>query len=316
MLIELYGNAQPYKFYSLKLLPATVTFTTSSTVPGLGYLSGKVIKRFGSAVVNRVDAILIRRRLAQIEDNLGPTSDSIARTTIVKSLYSDLLELSRPVYSLSIRTRAFRVIMSKVGRMDFEDLAQAVIDWPLLESYDLLKAMMECLRTNTSDSQMRERKGLTHLDIFFAAGNDAYKSQLPYALSGDSPQGRFAIAFLLFIAFSVALSSKPSFSELVIETGLLPFIIDFYPNISIPDKQAMKSFPAHLTLHTLRENLDLDQESQEILDTTFQLPNNTVDTLTYIRYIISQPVLLVDLYEGPASSSTVSTESFASCCLM
>ncbi|KAJ3843377.1 hypothetical protein F5878DRAFT_605005 [Lentinula raphanica] len=281
------------------------TFTsTTSTVSGLGSLSGKAIKRVGSAVVDGVDAILIRRRLAQIEDSLGPTSDVITKTGVVKSLYSDLLELSRPVYSLSTRTRAFRVIMSKIGGLDFEDLARAVADWPMMESYDLLITVMTSLFQDSSNSEaqslnnIHESEGSARLDILFAAGDDAYESQVPFALAENVPRRSFAIAFLLFIAFSVALNSDPSFSRVVLETGLLSFIVNLYPDFSKETTLRQQSyfFPAHLTLHTLLERLDPEVDSlfisqlKNMLDENFHLSS---DTLTSIRLAVSQQDLLV-----------------------
>ena len=50
-----------------------------------------------------------------------------------------------PVYSLSIRTRAFRLIMGEVGGMNSGDLAAAVVASPWSDSYDLLKAVVLCL---------------------------------------------------------------------------------------------------------------------------------------------------------------------------
>ncbi|KAJ3722487.1 hypothetical protein C8R42DRAFT_720852 [Lentinula raphanica] len=274
------------------------TFTSSSTVPGLGYLSGKVIKRFGSAVVNGVDAILIRRRLAQIEDSLGPTSDGIVETPgVVQSLYSDLLELSRPVYSFTIRTRAIRVIISKVGAMDFQDLARAMIDWPLPESYDLLKVMMACLRQELSYSETKsvntdsESEKSARLDLFYAAGNEAYKSQLPFRLSDGVPRRSFAAVFLLFIAFTVALSSKPSFSRLVLESGLLSLIKDIYPNITSTTLERQSYlFPAYLAVEALLESLDPEVDSVYITQLKNMLDDESSqqDTLTPIRLAISQ----------------------------
>ncbi|KAJ3732836.1 G-protein alpha subunit-domain-containing protein [Lentinula guzmanii] len=240
------------------IFTSTGTFTSSSTVPGLGALSGKAIKRFGSAVVNGVDAILIRRRLAQIEDHFAQKTDDTVQSDALKSLYSDLLELSR----LSIRTRAFRVIMGKVGGMDFEDLAQAMIDWPLSESYDLLKAMITCLRTDSrsklhSVNNAHKTERAARLNAFFAAGHDAYTSRLPPGFFSDIPQSSFVIAFLLYIAFSVASSSTSSFSRLVIEVDFLSFITDLYPDIpSSTIDRRVYSFPAQLVLHALSEKLD------------------------------------------------------------
>ncbi|KAF9069016.1 hypothetical protein BDP27DRAFT_1421442 [Rhodocollybia butyracea] len=80
---------------------STGTFTSASTIPGLGALSGKAIKQVGIAVVNGVNAIIIQRRLAQLEATLGQ-KDTMTHSSDVKSLYSDLLELARTIYSLPI----------------------------------------------------------------------------------------------------------------------------------------------------------------------------------------------------------------------
>ena len=42
--------------------------------------------------------------------------------------------------------------MGQVGAMEFEDLAAAVMDWPLYETYDLLKAMILCLRAGVDST--------------------------------------------------------------------------------------------------------------------------------------------------------------------
>ncbi|KAJ3993525.1 G-protein alpha subunit-domain-containing protein [Lentinula boryana] len=291
------------------IFTSTGTFTSSSTVPGLGALSGKAIKRFGSAVVNGVDAILIRRRLAQIEDHFAQKTDGTVQSDALKSLYSDLLELSRPVYSLSIRTRAFRVIMGKVGGMDFENLAQAMIDWPLSESYDLLKAMITCLRTDLSKSNLdsvnnaHETGRAARLNAFFAAGHDAYTSRLPPGFFRNIPQSSFVIPFLLYIAFSVASSSTSSFSRLAIEVDLLSFITDLYPDIlSSTIDRRMYSFPAQLVLHALSEKLDPAVDSlslarlHSIFDKRFHL---SIDTLSSIRSTISRHNSQSMFYQKP-----------------
>ncbi|KAJ3977974.1 kinase-like domain-containing protein [Lentinula raphanica] len=269
------------------IFTSTGTFTSSSTIPGLGYLSSKAFERLGSAVVNGVDAILIRRRIAQIEDTLGfgPMFDSVAdsETDAIKLLYSDLLELSRTVYSHSIRERAFRVIMSKIGVLDFEYLAQAMVDWPLSESYDLLNTMMDCLRPDSSHSEAQTVLNDTY--------SDAKRGRL-HTLPETIPLRSFAIAILLFVALSAALSSKPSFSRIVITLQLLPFIVDLYPDILVSTSDRRRSLlPAHLTIHALIEKLDPDVDFLSIsqLKDMLEKPLNLAsDTLTSIRLAISQ----------------------------
>ncbi|KAE9387468.1 G-alpha-domain-containing protein [Gymnopus androsaceus JB14] len=198
-----------------------LTITSSSTVPGLGSLSGKAIKRVGTAVLNRVEDILIRRRLAQAEALLGQRADTANANSVLKSLYSDLLELSR----LSVRTRAFRLIMRQVGAMDFEELAAAVTDWSLFETYDLLKAMILCIRHEGGSM-------LQQLKAYHAAGLAAYKTRLPYASSEFMPRSILCTSFMLYMSMLISLSSSPTLSRLiVVELDLLTFIMELYPGI-------------------------------------------------------------------------------------
>ncbi|KAJ3827127.1 kinase-like domain-containing protein [Lentinula raphanica] len=264
------------------IFTSTGTFTSFSTIPGVGYLSGKAFERLGSAVVNGVDAILIRRRLAQIEDKLGLMSDSVTETdAILKSLYSDLLELSRPVYSHSIRERAYRVIFWKINLWDFENLAQAMVDWPSSETYDLLNAMIAGLRSDSNHSEAQ------------TVLNDTYDAAKHARLATFQPRRSFAFAILLFIALSAALSSEPSFSRIVIEVQLLPFIINLYPDISTSSSDRRRHLPpVHLTIHALIEKLDPNVDFLSISQLKDMLDEKPLhlasDTLTSVRLVISQ----------------------------
>ncbi|KAF9073927.1 hypothetical protein BDP27DRAFT_1317696 [Rhodocollybia butyracea] len=238
---------------------STESSGSSSTVPGIGSLSGRAIKRVGSVVVNGVDAILIRRRLAQIETIFGHRSDGSPKSHDAESLYSDLLELSRPLYSLSIRTRAFRLIMGKLGGMDFNDLATAVVNWHPIESFDLLREMILSLRLQgtSPDTSLVE-----NYSAFHAAGLDAYKIALPYSSAEKSTQG---IAFLLYIGLAISLSRKPSFSRAVMDVGTLQFIADLYPNMLDPNFHSKNQLhPAQLVLRALLEKLDPIQDAPSV----------------------------------------------------
>ncbi|KAE9405104.1 hypothetical protein BT96DRAFT_972688 [Gymnopus androsaceus JB14] len=102
------------------IITSARTISSSSTIPGLGALSGRAITALGSAVINGVESILIRRRLAQIENiferGLPQSSDDL------RAIYSDLLELSRPPYSRSLQTRALQLIQDNFGNMEIEGL--------------------------------------------------------------------------------------------------------------------------------------------------------------------------------------------------
>ncbi|KAJ3833791.1 hypothetical protein F5878DRAFT_632106 [Lentinula raphanica] len=142
--------------------------------------------------------------------------------------------------------------------------------------------MMACLHLDTSHSQIQamnitdETKTPAYLSRLLAAGNDGYKSHLPFFSSENVSPRSFAMPLLLFIALLVALSSKSSFSRLVTEAGLPSFINNFYPTISIvPLEQRRYLYPACLTIQALLEVLDTEIDSLSIprlkciLDGTF-----------------------------------------------
>ncbi|KAF9067615.1 hypothetical protein BDP27DRAFT_1449021 [Rhodocollybia butyracea] len=145
------------------ILTSTGTAATSSTIPGPGALSGKAIKLFGTLVMQGLDAIIYRRRLAQIEHILQKDPDAMTNLNLKarKLLYSDLIELS--VYSVSIRTRAFRLIMRKIGRKDLQDLATVIVHLSSSETrYDILRDMFFCVQMYKRTRRIR--CGLDALD--------------------------------------------------------------------------------------------------------------------------------------------------------
>ncbi|KAE9390022.1 hypothetical protein BT96DRAFT_362461 [Gymnopus androsaceus JB14] len=85
-------------------------------------------------------------RLDQAGAILGPIANTLTLSYGLRSLYSDLLELLRPVHSFSIQAQAFLLIMRSVGGMNFRGIAPALVNWPLSNSYDLLKEMIFCLQ--------------------------------------------------------------------------------------------------------------------------------------------------------------------------
>ncbi|KAE9407838.1 hypothetical protein BT96DRAFT_1013757 [Gymnopus androsaceus JB14] len=268
------------------------TGSFSSTIPGIGALSGKAIKRFGSVVVKSVDAILIRRRLVQIEDVLGQRSDGMPDSCDIEALYSDLLELAAPSYSLSVRTRAFRLIMGNIAGLEFKALADAVVNWDSLsESCDLLSDMISCLRLEGC---------LTNLDapeanILHAAGIDAYKTRLPYTSSSGSSH---CIAFLLFVALSVSLSQDSGFSRILMKLDMLQFITDIHPGILEPGFQwSNQLLPAQLVLRALLEKLDSDNDSlyvtkiQKLLSADLPSSRKPIHPKTTESFLMNAPMI-------------------------
>lgn len=326
----------------LSISTGTGTLTSSSTIPGLGATSGKVFKRLGSVVVNGVDAILIRRRLAQIERTLVRKSDASIDSDALRSLYADLLELSRwvsstqqsssniliqyssPAYTLSVRVRAFRLIMDKVGGLDFKELAAAFIRLPLSDCCDLLEAMISCLQKEeerfertyvirlfvdiafncqlfSEQNPRKVRKAYKEVisvflpDAYLAAGMDAYNTRAVSSI--PSHYGRYS-ALMLFIGLAISLSQTLTFSRMLIsELDILDFIPQIYARHSVVlklnDVWTEYPLPADLVLRLLSLSLDqmddvrsIDQilELQQVERFTSSLDHRLAQLDTEIRH--------------------------------
>ncbi|KIK54069.1 hypothetical protein GYMLUDRAFT_919536 [Collybiopsis luxurians FD-317 M1] len=131
---------------SSSIFTTTRTLTSLSTAPGLGYLSGRAIHRVGAVVVDGIDAIVIRRRLAQIEAVLGQWCGRVEICNETRILYKDLLECVRPIYEQSIRKRALLLIMGKIGSLEFECLASVIAETNIFELYYILKAVFTSIQ--------------------------------------------------------------------------------------------------------------------------------------------------------------------------
>ncbi|KAF9045875.1 hypothetical protein BDP27DRAFT_1373994 [Rhodocollybia butyracea] len=224
----------------ISAIPTSTSGTagTSSTIHGPGALSGKAIKRFGTLIVKGVDAIMYRRRLAQIESILQENSNAVKNLNLKarQSLYSDLLELSRSVYNIPIRTRAFHLIMRKIGRKesDLEDLASTIVQLPPSKFYDLLSDMFFCIQMYKKARPMPDRdarwqndKLLASLMSYYYAGLDAYSHDTrTSAPRVDVPTAVFRIPFLISLHLMASSSTSPSFSRVLLGLGILEFIIE------------------------------------------------------------------------------------------
>ncbi|KAF5376169.1 hypothetical protein D9757_009325 [Collybiopsis confluens] len=196
----------------------TNTFSSSSTIPGLGALSGKVIKRVGTAVVDTLDGILIRRRMAQIELSHRQEHKAI-NVKERRALYNDLLELYRPGYSLRIRSRAFSLIMEKIPGAAVQDLAIALVNRPLAESHNLLldvlltiqggpTALNINLGTLPIEGQLRTRQN--YFRIY-------YNNILLHSESGENP-APVGIPFLRLLQLAVMQSATRDFTKMLLDS--------------------------------------------------------------------------------------------------
>ncbi|KAF9060696.1 hypothetical protein BDP27DRAFT_1370293 [Rhodocollybia butyracea] len=200
----------------------------------------RAIKRFGAAVVKGVDVILYRLRLTQIECILREGSHTTTNLNLKarKRLYIDLFELSRSVYSVSIRTRALRLIMRKIGQMDLKDITVAIVhQWSSKRQDDLremLKEMLFCIRMyreprlmpNVLDALRDD--GLAKLISCHLVGLNAYGHGIPeFAGSLDIlSTAEFRAPFLKLLRLIVSLSTSPTISRALLGLGILEFIIE------------------------------------------------------------------------------------------
>ncbi|KAL0566177.1 hypothetical protein V5O48_015839 [Marasmius crinis-equi] len=104
----------------------TATQTTSSTVVGLGYLSGRAIKRLGEAVLNGVDYILVNRQLKRMESYFAGQWNE--ESTDTREMCRLLIEFTHHGYILSVRTRSLCLIMKQIGAARFKGLVGALED--------------------------------------------------------------------------------------------------------------------------------------------------------------------------------------------
>ncbi|KAE9401185.1 hypothetical protein BT96DRAFT_1018286 [Gymnopus androsaceus JB14] len=222
----------------------TSSTETFSTFTGLGATSGKLIKRVGTVVVNGVDAILIRRRLNQLEATLGVWSYSTTDSEYVKSLYNDLLELSRPVYKPPIRLRALRLIMGRIEMMRFEDLATAVANWPISYSYGLLKTMILCFRDT-----------LPLIDM--SVGIERTEALVAYHYTGShrAQKPEHCAAFLSWLGLTTSLST-PVFSRVLLQLDILSFVTEIYPTDDHLLRPSAIRFPRQRLLNALLIGLE------------------------------------------------------------
>ncbi|KAJ8081379.1 hypothetical protein PM082_007219 [Marasmius tenuissimus] len=116
-------------FTELSSVDSSFSSSTRTTIPGIGYLSGKAIQRLGEVILNRADVVLVNRRLRRIEASIA-TNNGWRKPTPsedVVNMCELLLELLHPGYPFSIRTRTMRIVMALISSMNFAGLATALV---------------------------------------------------------------------------------------------------------------------------------------------------------------------------------------------
>ncbi|KAJ8081409.1 guanine nucleotide-binding protein subunit alpha [Marasmius tenuissimus] len=165
---------------------SSISSSTRTTVPGLGYLSGRAIKRLGEVVLNGVDNVLVNRQLGRIETSVKADNawHEDTPSSEIKQMCGILLELSHPGYPFSIRTRALRIIMTLIGSMTFIGLATTLVD---LNSTSKLHRhfcdVLDCLQDSKSEIAFRRKSGdettRKRLSALRAAGYESYVAAFP-----------------------------------------------------------------------------------------------------------------------------------------
>ncbi|KAL0059927.1 Guanine nucleotide-binding protein alpha-2 subunit [Marasmius tenuissimus] len=223
----------------LSSLYSSISSSTRTTVLGLGYLSGKAIKRLGEVVLNGVDNVFVNRQLGRIEASVK-TDDAWYQDTPsleVKEMCRILLELSHPGFPFSTRMRAMRVIMALIGSMSFIGLATVLVD---LGSTSKLQRhlcdVLDCLWDSKSSENARKREAgdeATRKKIFKlrAAGYESYVAASPQAHTSTL---LLSSPFILYLALVATLGSG-SHTRLILSQELN--IVRFLRSIGLFDNE-------------------------------------------------------------------------------
>ncbi|KAL0063161.1 hypothetical protein AAF712_009955 [Marasmius tenuissimus] len=165
--------------------------STRTTIPGLGYLSGKAIKRLGEAVLNGVDNVVVNRQLGRIEASVKTDNAWHEDTPSpeVKQMCRVLLEFSHPEYPFSIRTRALRVIMTLIGSMKFIGLAAALVNlnsMPQTQThlYDVLDCLWDSKLSENAfkrEAEAGDEATRKKISALRSAGYESYVASSPQA---------------------------------------------------------------------------------------------------------------------------------------
>ncbi|KAL0061198.1 hypothetical protein AAF712_011955, partial [Marasmius tenuissimus] len=165
------GSNEASSIYS-----STATETSTSTIYGLGYLSGRAIKRLGESVLNGVDYIFINRQLRRMEIYFAGEWREKGKET--KEMCGLLLEFTHPGYVPSVRMRAFRLIMYQIGDYRVKGLVSALVETQSISTrYRHLTEVRDCIASiqasnheTAEDSSSRFEKARAYL----RAGRESY----------------------------------------------------------------------------------------------------------------------------------------------
>ncbi|KAG6840097.1 hypothetical protein C0991_008995 [Blastosporella zonata] len=113
--------------------------SSTSTVPGPGALTGKVVKALGIATLKGFGRLVMARHWAVVVHAFPHRDEQEIRDEI----YQDLLEFSRPgLYSHDINRRAMALIMAQIGAGQTRHLIRALSQWHTVELHILLSGIL------------------------------------------------------------------------------------------------------------------------------------------------------------------------------
>lgn len=80
---------------------SAASFSSGTTIPGPGFLTGRALKYCGDLALRAVDNILVRKKLADVCGRF-PQKMTNYVSNQDRAMYADLLELSRPAFPLRL----------------------------------------------------------------------------------------------------------------------------------------------------------------------------------------------------------------------
>ncbi|KAK1224935.1 hypothetical protein PQX77_012138 [Marasmius sp. AFHP31] len=234
---------------------SSISSSTRTTVPGLGYLSGRAIKRLGEVVLNGVDNVLVNRQLGRIEASVKADNawHEDTPSSEIKEMCGILLELSHPGYPFSIRTRALRIIMTLVGSMTFIGLATTIVD---LNSTSKLHRhlcdVLDCLwdskpgKREAGDEATRKR-----LSALRAAGYESYVAAFP----GQAHPSKLLLSspFILYLTL-IAILGDSHHTRLILseELNVVRLLLSLEPSDSDRRGAGITAGRLFMEVHRLR----------------------------------------------------------------
>lgn len=143
----------------------TASSSSGSTQWGPGTVMGRLLLGFGEKVKDRIDNLIIKRRLVTIRSRF-PHEERVTFPNM-REAYSDLLELSRyflswingidikqllslsrpDLYRAQYRRQALVILLTQIGTRQTTYVIEGLQKWPAIELKLVICQLMACLPT-------------------------------------------------------------------------------------------------------------------------------------------------------------------------